>query len=161
MVRDHARGTKITPVSRRNEIAASLSITIGAAPVAATVTALHRELDARGIPVFATIDHAAGAGSVGLHLSDEVVVVFGNPAVGTRLMQADPRSGIDLPLRILIWDQDGSTNIAYEDPHRLADRFDLEPVDETLDVMAGLLRQLVAAITTPSEQTLTDHASRR
>lgn len=127
----------------------SLSVAIGAAPVAATVTALHRELGARGIPVFTTIDHAAGAASAGLYLPDEVVVVFGNPAVGTRLMQADPRSGLDLPLRILIWDHDGSTTIAYEDPHRLADRFDLETAVETLDAMARLLRQLVAAITAP------------
>jgi uncharacterized protein (DUF302 family) len=68
-------------------------------------TAVGRVTDAlreRGVRLFATIDHAAGAREAGLDLADEVVLVFGNPAVGTALMQADARAGLDLPLRLLV-----------------------------------------------------------
>jgi uncharacterized protein (DUF302 family) len=61
-------------------------------------------------------DHAAGARTVGLELPDEVVLVFGSPTAGTPLMQADPRAGIDLPLRILVWSDDGGTRVAFRDP---------------------------------------------
>lgn len=124
----------------------------GAAPVAVTVQALLSALDRRHVQVFAVVDHAAGAGSVGLELADEVVVIFGNPAVGTPIMRADPQAGIDLPLRILIWDDGGVTRIAYEDPHSLATRFRLPPAAPQLDGMAGLLAQLVDDIASPPSE---------
>jgi uncharacterized protein (DUF302 family) len=126
-----------------------LRIEAGMAPVAATVNALQAALASRGVQVFAVIDHAAGAASVDLELADEVVVIFGNPAVGTPIMQADPQAGIDLPLRMLIWDDAGVTRIAYEDPHALATRFDLPSSARQLDAMAGLLAQLAGDIATP------------
>ena len=107
-----------------------------------TVAALRGALGRRGIEIFTVIDHAAGAASVGLELEPEVVVIFGNPAVGTALMQADPRAGIDLPLRMLVWRQRGVTRIAYEDPHALADRYALHAAERTLDTMGRLLETL-------------------
>jgi uncharacterized protein (DUF302 family) len=71
--------------------------------VSETVRELQDLLDDRGIEVFAVIDHAAGAAKAGLELEDEVVVIFGAPAVGTKLMQSDRQVGIDLPLHMLIW----------------------------------------------------------
>lgn len=126
-------------------------ITTVAAPVAATVDALRAALARRNVQVFAVIDHAAGAAEAGLELDDEVVVIFGNPAVGTYLMQADPRSGIELPLRMLIWRDDDTTRIAYEDPHALATRFDIPAAAPQLDGMAALLAQLAAEISRPAE----------
>src|SRR4051812_24178797 len=93
--------------------------------VAAVVGRLTAGLRRRGIEVFATIDHAGGARAAGLELADEVLVIFGNPAVGTALMQADPRVGVDLPLRMLVWSEKGSTMVAFQDPAALADRFSL------------------------------------
>src|SRR3712207_3939021 len=81
--------------------------------VASVVDQLTAALRARGIEIFATVDHAAGARAAGLELADEVLLVFGNPAVGTALMQADPRCGLDLPLRMLVWSQDGTTRVAH------------------------------------------------
>jgi uncharacterized protein (DUF302 family) len=118
----------------------------GAAGVPTTVDRLRAALDGRGIQVFAEIDHAAGARAAGLDLADEVVVVFGAPLVGTPLMQADPRVGIELPLRMLVRDDDGTTIIEYEDPHALAERYALAPVRATLDGMATLLRTLADEI---------------
>ena len=89
--------------------------------VASVVDRLTAGLRDRGVEVFATIDHAAGARAAGLDLADEVLLVFGDPAVGTALMQADPRAGVDLPLRVLVWSQDGVTRLAYQDPAVLAE----------------------------------------
>ena len=114
--------------------------------VASVVDRLTAGLRDRGVEVFATIDHAAGARAAGLDLPDEVLLGFGNPAVGTALMQADPRSGVDLPLRMLVWSQDGATRLAYQDPAVLADRYEVGSEQATLDRLRGLLEQLVAEV---------------
>ena len=93
--------------------------------VAEATTRLHELLAQRGVAVFASIDHAAGARAAGLELPDEVVVIFGDPAVGTGVMQDDPRAGIDLPLRMLFWDDNGTTYAGYRDPDALSGSFDL------------------------------------
>jgi uncharacterized protein (DUF302 family) len=115
-------------------------------PVAETVASFTDALAERGIQVFATIDHGAGATQVGLELGDEVVIIFGNPAVGTKLMQADREVGIELPLRILVWSESGTTRVGYSDPHELAARYDLASASAVLDGLSGLLEQLVAAV---------------
>jgi uncharacterized protein (DUF302 family) len=99
---------------------------------------------ARGLEIFARFDHAANARAVGLELADEVVVVFGNPRAGTLLMQADPAVGIELPLRVLIRDDGGETELGYADPHELAARYALEGRGEVLGQMAELLAALAA-----------------
>ena len=106
------------------------------------VSALKKALETRGIEVFATIDHAAGARQAGLELEDEVVVIFGNPAVGTHLMQDDPAVGLDLPLRMLFWRHGGETRLAYTDPHAFAERFALVKSKPILDALASLLATL-------------------
>jgi uncharacterized protein (DUF302 family) len=112
--------------------------------VAATVERITAGLRERGVTLFATIDHAAGARAVGLAMPDEVVLVFGNPAGGTALMQADPRAGIDLPLRMLVWSPSGATRVAYRDPDELADEFAVDGARDTLGRLRGLLDQLAA-----------------
>lgn len=114
--------------------------------VPATVELLTAALDRRGITLFATIDHAAGARRAGLELQDEVLLVFGNPAAGTSLMQADPRAGLDLPLRMLVWSQAGATSIAFRDPRGLARDFDLAAHRDVLGNLGGLLEQLAAEV---------------
>ncbi|MEU8235567.1 DUF302 domain-containing protein [Actinoplanes sp. NPDC048967] len=112
--------------------------------VATTVRHLTATLQRRGITLFATIDHGAGARGVGLELADEVVLVFGDPAAGTPLMQADPRAGLDLPLRILVWSGDDGTQLAFRDPRAMAGDFELAGQAETLARLRGVLDALVA-----------------
>ena len=107
---------------------------------------LREALDAHGLQLFARIDHATGARKADVELEANVLLIFGNTRVGTPLMQADPRVGIELPLRMLIWERDdGGTMIGYRDPRELAERYELDPFGETLERMAELLADLAAA----------------
>lgn len=77
-----------------------------------------------------------------MELASEMVVVFGDPRVGTPLMQDDPRIGIELPLRIIVWDSAEGTMIGYNDPRELADVYSVGEHARTLDLMAALLSDL-------------------
>lgn len=109
-----------------------------------TIDRLAAGVAAKGIAVFARIDHAAGAASVGMDLRPTELLVFDNPKAGTPLMQADQRTGIDLPLKALAWqDADGKVWLSTDDPHGLARRHGLAEfvapaVDNLAKVLAGL-----------------------
>jgi uncharacterized protein (DUF302 family) len=118
--------------------------------VATTVERLSAALDQRMVRLFAVIDHAQGARQAGLELADEVLLVFGNPAVGTALMQADARAGLDLPLRMLVWSDSGTTRVAFRDPHELAADFAVGDRTAVLDGLRRLLDHLMAAVTDQS-----------
>lgn len=107
-----------------------------------TVTRLLDAISQKGLVVFAQIDHAAAAREAGMDLPDEVVIVFGSPRAGTPLMQADPRVGIELPLRMLVWSEGGQTIVGYNDPTSLAGAYDLTTQARTLDAMSSLLQAL-------------------
>ena len=77
-----------------------------------------------------------------MELADEVVVLFGNPRAGTPLMQADARIGIELPLRMLVWDGGGRSMIGYSDPRDLAGSYDVASETARLDAMWLLLDEL-------------------
>jgi uncharacterized protein (DUF302 family) len=109
---------------------------------AETLRRLTAAIERRGLTMFAQVDHAAAARAVGMELPDELVVLFGNPRAGTPLMQHDPRVGIELPLRLLVWDDGQQTLIGYNDPHHLADLYDVGAQASTLEAMASLLDQL-------------------
>jgi uncharacterized protein (DUF302 family) len=88
-----------------------------------TMDRLAAEVKARGMTVFAHIDHAAGAAAVGLALRPTDLLIFGNAKAGTPLMQAAQTIGIDLPLKVLVWEDDaGVTWLSYNDPAWFARR---------------------------------------
>ena len=93
--------------------------------VTETVSRLTGILGAKGLKVFAVIDQSAEASQVGLSLRATVLVLFGNPAAGTPVMVAAPLSALDLPLKVLIWDDAGQTKVTYYGPAALAARYDL------------------------------------
>jgi uncharacterized protein (DUF302 family) len=96
-----------------------------AGTVADNVARLVELVAARGMNVFVVIDHSGEAERHGLHLRDTKVVIFGSPTAGTPVMQAAPLSALDLPLKVLVWDDDGQTKISYVDPDALARRHHL------------------------------------
>jgi uncharacterized protein (DUF302 family) len=112
--------------------------------VAATADRAVAALESRGIQLFARVDHGGGARASGLELADEELLVFGDPRVGTLLMQADPQVGYELPLRLLVWSEDGRTMVAYRPATALARDYDLADVGEALERMSGVLAQVVA-----------------
>jgi uncharacterized protein (DUF302 family) len=99
-------------------------------------------IERRGLTVFARIDHAAGARSVGLELADEEVVLFGSPKSGTPLMQDDRRIGIELPLRMLLWREGEDILLGYNDPRELTETYQVTGHQATLEQMANLLEAL-------------------
>jgi uncharacterized protein (DUF302 family) len=111
---------------------------------AETVTRLVEGVERRGLTMFARIDHAAAAREAGLELANEEVLLFGNPRAGTPLMQSDPKIGVELPLRVLVWDDTDGTLLGYNDPRELADRYDVGPYEPTLEMMSRLLAELAA-----------------
>ncbi|MGA7087563.1 MAG: DUF302 domain-containing protein [Candidatus Dormiibacterota bacterium] len=93
--------------------------------VADTVARLKDVLSSGGVKVFDVIDQSAEARQVGLQLRDTVLVIFGNPTAGTPVMVASPLSALDLPLKVLVWADDGQTYVSYYDPIALAFRHHL------------------------------------
>jgi uncharacterized protein (DUF302 family) len=94
-------------------------------PVADTVTRFTGILAAKGVRVFDVIDQAAAAREVGQELRDTMLVIFGSPAAGTPVMAAAPLAALDLPLKVLIWDDAGQTKVTYYSPDELAARYQL------------------------------------
>jgi len=91
-----------------------------------TVDRLEAEAKAKGLTVFARVDHAAGAAAVGLQLRPTELLIFGNARGGTPLMAADQQVGIDLPLKALVYqDAAGRVWLSYNDPAWIASRFGL------------------------------------
>jgi uncharacterized protein (DUF302 family) len=93
--------------------------------VTETVSRLTGILAGKGLKVFAVIDQSAEASAVGMELRETTLVLFGNPAAGTPVMAAAPLSALDLPLKVLIWDDAGQTRVTYYGPAALAARYDL------------------------------------
>ncbi len=114
-----------------------------AAPEAADK--LNQILASRNIRLFARISHSAAAKESGLEMPFEELFIFGDPKVGTALMQENATIGIELPLKILIW-QSEQTMLGYYDPATLADEYSLTNTAEVLEKMSQLLASLVAAV---------------
>jgi uncharacterized protein (DUF302 family) len=95
-------------------------------PVAGTVARLTGMIEAKRMRLFAVIDQRAEAQRAGLDLRETTLVIFGSPAAGTPVMAAAPLAALDLPLKVLIWDDDGQTKVSYDAPEALAARHHLD-----------------------------------
>ncbi|HEY1833083.1 MAG TPA: DUF302 domain-containing protein [Solirubrobacteraceae bacterium] len=93
--------------------------------VAEAVERLGVEIESRGLKLFALVDHSGEAARAGLELRETKVVIFGSPVAGTPVMQAAPRAALDLPLKVLVWDDAGQTKLSYLAPRALAARHSL------------------------------------
>lgn len=95
--------------------------------VSETLDRLESVLKKKGITIFARVDHAAGAKKVGLKMTDTQLLIFGNPKMGTPLMNEQRLMGLDLPMKVLAWkDKNNQTWLAYTKPAELQGRHDLK-----------------------------------
>jgi len=106
-----------------------------------TTDRLTTEIEARGMTIYARIDHAAFAAEVGIPLRPSDLLIFGNPRAGLPLMESVPTIAIDLPLKALVWqDIAGNTWVSYNDPAWIARRHSIEPGQEgTTAAMSAVL----------------------
>jgi uncharacterized protein (DUF302 family)/uncharacterized membrane protein YidH (DUF202 family) len=149
MVSLHASTEGQSPISQERTMTLGpnngIIDTLSHHPVDQTVDTLETMLRSKGVTLFAVIDHSGEAEKVGLAMPPTKLLIFGNPKSGTPLMLAAPRAAIDLPLKILVWqDSGGRVWISYNSPQYLLERHGL-PTDslasiavvETLAAKAG------------------------
>lgn len=138
---------------------------VGAAPIAAsarpvgdlvvkastrsvkeTIDALVQAVEAAGAKVVARVDHAAGAKAAGAEMKPSEVLIFGNPKLGTPLMQANPRAGLDLPMKVLAYeDAAGKVWIVTTRAAALKTRYGIKGKDDVITAMNGALEKLTGA----------------
>ena len=113
-----------------------------------TMNRLETAVAAKGLTVFARIDHAEGASAVGLSLRPTEVLIFGNAKGGTPLMQAVQTVGIDLPLKALVWqDAAGDTWLSWNDPAWLAARHGVSGAEAVAGKLTAVLEDVAKTAT--------------
>ena len=108
----------------------------------ATMNRLEASLAAKGLMLFAKIDHAGGAARVGQSLRPTTVFIFGSPKVGTPVIDADQRTGLDLPMRMVVYvGEDGKTHITYRHPAAMLEDW---TIDADLAALTAMTKGLAA-----------------
>ncbi len=118
-----------------------------------TMDILEAALKKKGIGVLARVDHRANGARVNVDLRPTTVLIFGNPRLGTPLMQSTQTAGIDLPMKALAWrDGKGQVWLTYNDPDYLARRHGIKDKDEVIKKMSTALKNLTKLAAEPKEK---------
>lgn len=113
--------------------------------VSATIEKMKAALQSKGIKVMAEVDHQVNATGVDMKLGETKLLIFGNPKLGTPLMQSSVTAGIDLPMKLLVWeDSAGKVWLAYNDPAYIATRHGISDQPEVIKKMTGALDKLTS-----------------
>lgn len=104
--------------------------------MADTVARLSAVVAARGLEMYAIVDHTAKARDIGLNLRDTKLLIFGSPAVVTPLIEAAPLAALDLPLGVVVWENEHRTLVSYPAPAAVARRYGLD--GELADALASI-----------------------
>ncbi|MDW3222464.1 MAG: DUF302 domain-containing protein [Paracoccaceae bacterium] len=116
--------------------------------VSETIDRLEQAVQGAGATVFARVDHAAGAAKIDAELRPTQLLIFGNPKIGTPAMQAAQTMGLDLPLRVLAYENEsGETVVVYHAPAAVADAHGVETSAPFVQTMTGALNKLTAKAT--------------
>jgi len=124
--------------------ASDLIVKTGALSVDDTIAKIEKIIEAKaksGLGVFTIIDHKKGADKVKMELSETKVILFGNPKLGTKLMQKDPLVALDLPMKVLVYSENNVTKIVYRDPQKWSENFNLKEckmVDKMIKAMDAI-----------------------
>ncbi|HTU82461.1 MAG TPA: DUF302 domain-containing protein [Candidatus Acidoferrales bacterium] len=111
-----------------------------------TLERLSNAIRAGGNTIFATIDQSAAATGVGMTLRPTSLIVFGNPRGGTPLMDAFPEFALELPLKLLVWEDNGTTKVAHPRMSDLAARYGVTGKDQVISAMDRALEALAASV---------------
>jgi uncharacterized protein (DUF302 family) len=114
-----------------------------------TISALGKAIADAGNTVFARIDQAAAARSAGLSLRPTTLLIFGNPKGGTPLMDAFPLIALDLPLKVLVWEDGAAVNVAYTPASEIGARYGVPADDPRIAAMDRALAALTDSVATP------------
>jgi uncharacterized protein (DUF302 family) len=117
-------------------------------PFHETIQRLIAAIDGTGATVFTSIDQAAAAARAGLSLRPTVLIVFGNPKGGTPLMDAFPLAALDLPLKLIVWDDGGAVRVAYTPASAIAERYAVTGYDALIAALDATLATVTASVTT-------------
>jgi uncharacterized protein (DUF302 family) len=115
-------------------------------PYSQTVARIIKAAQDAGNTIFAVIDQAAAASSVGLNLRPTTLILFGNPKGGTPLMAAVPLVALDLPLKLLVWEEDGVVSVAYTPAPEIAARYNVTGMEARTEAMDHALAALAAGV---------------
>ena len=113
---------------------------------AQTIDLLQKAIAGAGNRVFAVIDQAAAAASVGCSLRPTSLILFGNPKAGTPLMEAFPLVALELPLKLLVWEENGSVEVAYVRASEIAERYRVTGMDPRIAAMDDALAALARSV---------------
>lgn len=136
----------IKPVLADNTVVENNGLIATSSPysVAETSTRLENIIKQKGLTLFTRIDHSANAADVELELNPTQVLIFGNPKVGTPLMQCSATTAIDLPQKILVYqDKNNQTQVVYNDPNYLQQRHNIKGCEPILEKVSGVLNSVV------------------
>lgn len=105
---------------------------------------LKAEIEANGLEIFSVIEHSKAAENVGLELRSNTLILFGNPKVGTQLMQCDPRMGIELPLKLLVWKgTDDRTHVGFWRMGDYEEYYELHACEEILSNINDTVKEII------------------
>ncbi|HEX3369713.1 MAG TPA: DUF302 domain-containing protein [Candidatus Cybelea sp.] len=111
-----------------------------------TLSMLKERIAAGGNTIFAEIDQAAAAKEAGLHLRPTMLIVFGNPKGGTPIMDAFPLAALDLPLKLLVWEDGDGVAIAYVPMSEIAARYGVTAMEDRIAAIDAALERLTGAV---------------
>ena len=139
------RSAKGDVPDRRSEVGDEAVVTkLSPWSMADTVARLSAVVAARGMEVFAVIDHSGKARDVGLDLRDTKLVIFGSPSAATPVIEAAPLAALDLPLRVVVWEDGYQTLVSYPAPAAVARRYGLD--GDLADALASIDALISAVI---------------
>lgn len=141
----------MAPAAMAQNVAGKNMIVLESAhDVKTTIDRLSAIVKSKGITVVARVDHSAAAKKIGATLRPSTVLMFGNPKLGTPLMQSDDTIGVDLPLKVLSWqDANGKVWVGYTDPAYLAKRHGITDRAKNFGVMTNVLKAVTGEAAKP------------
>lgn len=130
--------------STQTQAADGMEVLESDSDMAGTIDRLLSALDDAGMNIFQEVDHGMGAASAGMELEPTYLVMFGNPEIGTQLMQCGRSVGIDLPMKALIWQEGETVYVGYNNADHLAERHGLDECDEVIVQVSGALENFAS-----------------